>query len=163
LIQFCQGVGATLIPATLWGRALVGPRLGEPANSPQHQFYLRPHYRTERDLDATLRKAQAGMDGFTNEKYADLVAAILDGWTAALLRSPRDTQVIAGALPPKFTASSLHPSESRVVRSSSAPLIVHKNKFATGATLDAVAFLRELDSELGSYSQIQTAEFQITS
>jgi len=110
-----------------------------------------------------MGKAQPGLDGFANEKYVDMIAAILDGWSTALLRSPRDIQAVARSLLPKFTGGSSRPSESRIVRSSPVPLLVHKNNFATEATLDAVAFLRELDSELGSYSQIQTAEFQITS
>jgi len=124
---------------------------------------VRPHYRTERDLDATLRKVQAGLDVFTNEKYADLIGTILDRWAMGLLRSPRETQAIAKTLSPNFAGTSLRPSESRVVRSSPAPLIVRQNKFATQPSLDAVAFLRAFESELSSCSQIHTAEFQITS
>ena len=157
-------MGAALVPTTLWGRTLRTLRLDQPTNSVQPtQFYLRPRYRSERDLDGTLRKVQAGLDAFTNEKHADLIAAILGRWSAGLLRSPREMQAIAGALSPNFLGCSLRPSESRIVRSAPAPLMVQQNKFTADARLDAIAFLRALDSEIGSYSQIHTAEFQITS
>ncbi len=104
---------------------------------------------------------QAGLDDFITEKYADQIAAILAKWSASLLQSPRETQAIAKVLAADFSGSSLQPVESRVVRSGVA-LQVHQNKFSTQPALDRDAFLREWQSAFSGFSQVITAEFQIT-
>src|ERR1700687_4946733 len=79
LIRCCQGASAALIPAGL--RGLGWPSLydfesaGE--NPSSREFYLHPHYRMPRPLDALLLKTQASLDDFVTEKYADQIAAIL--------------------------------------------------------------------------------------
>jgi len=108
-----------------------------------------------------MLKVQAGLDDFIAEKYADEIAAILAGWSASLLQSPRETQAIAKALAADFSAASLQPAESRVVRSSSA-LEVRQNRFANQATLSREGFLKEWQTALSGFSKIVTAEFQIT-
>jgi tetratricopeptide (TPR) repeat protein/peroxiredoxin len=163
LVRFCQGAGATLIPASLWGLRFTGfesfpSRSGPAADA---GFHLQPRYRTERPLDATLRKVQAGLDDFITEKYADQIAAMLAEWSASLLQHPRETQAIAEVLADDFSGISLKPAESRVVRSSSA-LQVRQNKFASQATLRRDKFLQEWQSILGTFSSIMTADFQIT-
>ena len=106
LIRFCQGTGATLIPGELMGKhanrgfTSFAPR-GETAAGTG--FHLHPHYRTDRPLDATLLKVQAGLDDFITEKYADEVGAILAEWSAGLLQSPRDVEPIAKVLAPGFS------------------------------------------------------------
>ncbi len=161
LIRFCQGAGATLIPASLWGfprpKLFASPDL-QPAGA---EFHLHPHYRTQRPLDATLLKVQAGLDAFVAEKYADQIAEIFAGWSASLLQSPRQTQAIAKSLAPEFLGASLQPVESRVARASST-LHARQNKFAGQGSLDRDAFLREWESALSLFSTIVTAEFQIT-
>ena len=163
LVRFCQGAGATLIPARLWGGTF--PVFQTPASGSEPVvgagLHLRPHYRTERPLDATLLKVQAGLDDFITEKYADQIVAILAEWSASLLQSPHETQAIGKFLADTFRGGSLQPSESRVVRSSSA-IEVRQNKFAGTPTLGRDAFLRELQSTYRSFSRIVTAEFQIT-
>lgn len=163
LTRFCQGAGATLIPASLWGITFPGAqssaRLDEPDVGGGFQFH--PHYRTERTLDATLRKVQAGLDDFITEKYSDQIAGILAEWSASLLRSPLETEAIAKALAADFSGASLHATESRVVRSSSV-LQVWQNRFAHQETLSRDGFLREWQSSLRIFSRIVTAEFQIT-
>jgi tetratricopeptide (TPR) repeat protein len=160
LIRFCQGAGATLIPASLWG--FRGRSLFDQGSSPPAaEFHLQPQYRAQRPLDTALLKVQAGLDDFITEKYADQIAAILAGWSASLLQSPDDTQAIAKALSADFSGASLKPTESRVARSNSV-LQVHQNKFADQATLSRDAFLREWQSVLNVFSKIVTAEFQIT-
>jgi tetratricopeptide (TPR) repeat protein len=124
-------------------------------------FHLHPHYRTERPLDATLLKVQAGLDDFITEKYADQIAAILAEWSAGFLQSPRETQAIANVLAADFSGASLKPAESRVLRSSSA-LQVRQNKFASQTTLTRDPFIREWQSTFSGFSSIATAEFQVT-
>jgi tetratricopeptide (TPR) repeat protein len=162
LVRFCQGAGATLLPSSLWGLPFPDSksiaRRNEPAGS---AFHLEPHYRTERPLDATLLKVQAGLDEFVTEKYADQIAVILAQWSADLLQSPGATEAIAKALAADFSGGSLRPVESQVVRSGST-LQVRRNKFAAQATLNREAFLREWESGLSVFSRIVTAEFQIT-
>ena len=162
LIGFCQGAGAALIPAKLWGFASATCRsfaLRGPRADPE--FHLHPHYRNERPLDATLQNVQAGLDEFLTEKYADQIAATLAEWSAALLRSPRETPAIAKALAAEFAGGPLKPAESRVVRANSA-LSVRQNKFAGLRILGREAFLREWQSIFSAFSRIVTAEFQIT-
>ncbi len=163
LVRFCQGAGATLIPASLWGLTfpelrLLASRDAMPADA---AFHLQPRYRSERPLDATLLKVQAGLDDFITEKYADQIASILAEWSASLLRSPRETQAVAKALADDFSGTSLQPVESRVVRSGLG-LEVRQNKFDRTATLSRDTFLREWQAWLNVFSRILTAEFQIT-
>jgi tetratricopeptide (TPR) repeat protein len=164
LIRFCQGAGATLIPASLWGAAF--PEFKFPGSrelSPSEgTFHLQPHYRSERPLDATLWKVQAGLDQFLTEKYADQIGAILAEWSASLLQSPRDLQAIAKVLVPAFSGASPRPLESRVVRSDAA-LQVRRNTFARQGTIGRDEFVREFQETLSGFSKIVTAEFQITS
>jgi tetratricopeptide (TPR) repeat protein len=161
--RFCQGAGATLIPARLWGLSFPGfdslPSRGDLVASAEYQ--LHPHYRSERPLDATLWKVQAGLDNFITEKYADQIAAILAEWSAGLVRSPQEMQAIAKVLTADFSATSLQPVESRVVRSSPA-LEARQNRFARQDTLGRERFLREWSSRLSVFSRILNAEFQIT-
>jgi tetratricopeptide (TPR) repeat protein len=147
----------------LWGLASQDSTSLPPRSEPLAGtgFHLHPHYRTERPLDSTLLKVQAGLDDFITEKYADQIAAILAKWSASLLQSPRETQAIAKVLAADFSGSSLQPVESRVVRSGVA-LQVHQNKFSTQPALDRDAFLREWQSAFSGFSQVITAEFQIT-
>jgi len=164
LVRFCQGTGATLIPARLWGFAFPDAEFGADRTSPPADagFHLHPHYRSDRPLDATLLKVQAGLDDFITEKYADQVAATLAGWSASLLHSPHELQPVAHAMATDFTGASLLPVESRLVRSSSV-VEIHHHKFSREIALPRDAFIRELQSYLRGFSSIVTAEFQITS
>jgi tetratricopeptide (TPR) repeat protein len=169
LVRFCQGAGAILIPARLWGLAFPDSEIldskilaADATPSGTSDFHLHPHYRSERPVDATLVKVQAGLDEFITEKYADEVGRILAGWSTSLLQSPGEMQAISSTLAAEFSGVSLQPAESRVVRSS-ASLEVRQNRFAAQPTLNRDAFLREWQLSLSVFSRIITAEFQITS
>ena len=108
-----------------------------------------------------MLKVQSGLDDFVTEKYADQIAAILAQWSASLLESPRQTQAIANVLAAGFSAASLQPSESLVVRSSSV-LEVRKGIFDNQVTQSREGFLRQWQAALGGFLKIVTAEFQIT-
>ena len=125
------------------------------------RFQLHPHYRSERPLDAALLKVLPGLDNFITEKYADQIAAVLDTWRTALLRSARDTRPIASSLSADFSGASLQPAESKVVRSDSS-LEIRRNRFVPDRTLARDAFLREWQARLKDISKIITAELQIT-
>ena len=153
LIRFCQGAGATLIPATLWGLPLPRPH-------PDAAFEFHPHYRTERPLDATLRKVESGTDEFVNEEYADQIAQILGEWSTGLLDSPNNTQALAKCLAQDFAGTSFQPVSSRALRDN-AWLRVHRNSFDEKLT-SKESFLRSFQSLLAAYSKIHAAEFQIT-
>jgi tetratricopeptide (TPR) repeat protein len=114
-----------------------------------------------RPLDALLLKSQARNVDFVTEQYADEIGAILDGWCAGLLQSPGNMTALEDVLSVAFSGASLHPAESQVVRSG--PMIeIRRNTFTSEATLGRDAFLLELHSVLSGYSEILTAEFQIT-
>jgi tetratricopeptide (TPR) repeat protein/peroxiredoxin len=151
-----------LVPGSLWGLAFPADTSSASRRAAvAPEFHLKPHYRSDRPLDATLLKVQAGLDDFITEKYADQIAAILAEWSASLLRSARETQAIAKVLTADFSGASLKPVESRVVRSSPA-LEVRRNKFANDITLSRDEFLREWRSSFSAFSEFVTAEFQIT-
>ena len=151
-----------MIPASLRGIAF-------PSSFPfdsslefsSEEFYLHPHYRAQRPLDATLLKVRTGLDDFVSEKYHDQVAAILGEWSSSWLRSPQETHAVEKVLASDFSGASLRPVHSQLVRPGSA-VEVHQNKFADQANLGREAFLRELRSALSVFSKIVTAEFQIT-
>ena len=112
-------------------------------------------------LDATLLKAQSGLDAFVTEKYQDRIAAIFSAWSLDLLKSPQDVRVIEKALAVDCSASSFQPVQSRVIRSGVA-VEVRQNTFAPAA-LARDAFLRDLRSAMNSFSKLVTAEFQVVS
>jgi tetratricopeptide (TPR) repeat protein/peroxiredoxin len=152
-----------LIPAGL--RGLGWPSLYDfdsaGDNPSGREFYLHPHYRMPRPLDALFLKTQPGLDDFVTEKYADQIAAILAQWSAGLLQSPQNLQAVEKVLLPNFSGFSLAPAASRVVRPGTAIEVRH-NSFQREAALARDAFLQELRSAMSSFSSILTAEFQVT-
>jgi Flp pilus assembly protein TadD/peroxiredoxin len=126
------------------------------------EFHLHPHYRAKLPLEATLLKVRAGSDDFVTEKYADEIGVILSEWSAGLLKSLQQVQLIEKVLASNFLGTSLQPVESRLPRSDST-LNIHQNKFAGHATLGRDAFLTDFRNALAGFSEIATAEFQVTS
>jgi tetratricopeptide (TPR) repeat protein/peroxiredoxin len=152
-----------MLPASL--RALTEPSKfpfdSSGTISSQSEFYLRPHYRAERPLDATLLKVQSGLDDFICEKYHDQIAAVLEDWRTELLRSPRGVGAIERVLSAEFNGCSFLPSDSHVLRSGP-PVEVRRNKFAVQADLKRVEFLEQWQRSLSVFSKLLVAEFQIT-
>jgi len=125
------------------------------------RFHVQPHYRSERPLDATLRRVQPGLDEFALEKYAHQVAVMLSEWSAGLRRSPSDFGAIASCLTDNFSGVSFQPSDSQVVRSD-ALLGIHRNRFEQNSVLGREAFLHEMQRSFSPFTGIITAELQIT-
>ena len=113
-------------------------------------------------LDAALLKTQAGLDVFVSEKYQDQVATILARWSSNLLGSPLNLQEIERSFTSDFSAGSLRPVESRLLRSGAA-FEVRQNKFSRQTVLGRNDFLSELRRVMGSFAKILTAEFQVVS
>ena len=135
-----------MIPTSLWGLTFPDSGVGSRDPAADAGFHLHPHYRTQRPLDATLLKVQAGLDEFITEKYADQIAAILAEWSASLLQSPRETRAIAKALAADFSGD-IAPAR----RVASCAVRVRRFKCARTnlqleATLNREAFLREWES-----------------
>ena len=163
LIRCCQTASAALIPAGLGRFALPLYGFASDVDRPSSgEFYLHPHYRAPLPLDALLLKAQAGLDDFVTEIYADQISAILAQWSSGLLQSPQNIGAIEKVLAPNFAAAPLKPAESRVVRRGP-PVEVRRNTFSELPSLDRRAFLEELRSSLSRFTKILTAEFQVTS
>jgi tetratricopeptide (TPR) repeat protein/peroxiredoxin len=163
LIRCCQGASVALIPAGLrgfgWPSLCDFDSAGE--NPSGREFYLHPHYRMPRPLDALFLKTQPGLDDFVAEKYADQIAAIFAQWSAGLLQSPQNVQAVEKVLLPNFSGFSPAPAASRILRPG--PVIeVRHNSFQRETTLTRDAFLRELRSAMSNLSEILTAEFQVT-
>jgi tetratricopeptide (TPR) repeat protein/peroxiredoxin len=164
LVKCCQGASAAFIPSGLRGLAFPFTHTSDSPNLPasDNDFHLRPHYRAQLPLEATLLQTQAGLDDFVTEKYHDQIAAILSGWSAGFKGSPQDVRAVEMILTPDFSGASFRPVESRVVRPGPA-VEIRQNKFASEPALGRDAFLRELRSALDSFSSIITAEFHVTS
>jgi tetratricopeptide (TPR) repeat protein/peroxiredoxin len=164
LLRCCQGASAAFVPARLRSFAFPGISLLDSATtlSSNGEFYLNPHYRMQRPLDALLLKTQAGLDEFVTEKYHDQIAAILAEWSSSLLRSPHEVDVIRKFLAPNFSGTSLQPIDSRLIRSGS-PVEVRQNKFSSQANLGRDAFVQKLKGATSEFSSVITAEFQVTS
>src|SRR5271165_1136707 len=161
LVRFCQGAGATLIPTTLWGVSFPSNQIAVSMPGGDAGYQIHPHYRSRRPLDDLLKKVQPGLDQFVSEKYAGQIAAILAGWSASLRSAPPGIQPIGQSLGEGLSAASLRPTQSRLARSS-AGIWVRQNEFASQTPLNRDAFLREIHDVFAAYSNILTAEFQIT-
>jgi tetratricopeptide (TPR) repeat protein/peroxiredoxin len=163
LIRCCQSASAAMFSPSLLGFGL--PALGAfeipLEGAPDSEFHFHPHYRLPLPLDELLRKTQAELDDFVTEKYADQIAAILAEWKPALLQSPHNVAALGKFLLPHFAGASLKPVESRAVRAG-ATIEVRRNTFPQTLSLRAEPFLDELRSSLSSFSNIITAELQVT-
>ncbi len=112
-------------------------------------------------LDALLLQTEPGQDEFVNEKYAAQISTILHGWSASLLRSAHDLQPIEKVLDANFLAAPFAPSEARVVRPGP-PIEIRENQFEQSLTKSREEFLTGLRDSLAPFSEILTADFQIT-
>ena len=155
LIRSCQGASSLLLAKFAFDplAALAFQESSAP------EFHLHPHYRSQRPLQATLALAQAGLDDFVSEKYAEQIEAVLAAWGSELQSSPQATGIIKKILASEFSGSSVKPSGSRALRSGAVE--VWRNAFSP-PSLPASGFLPELRSSLDIFSKILTAEFQVT-
>ena len=109
-----------------------------------------------------MRKVPAGFDEFVTEKYQDRIAAVFSEWSSQLLQSPQNTAALEKIIAADFFGASPKPSAWRPVYEVS-PLQVWKGQFAGEAMLRGYDFFGEWRSSVSAFSQIITAEFQVTS
>jgi tetratricopeptide (TPR) repeat protein/peroxiredoxin len=160
LVCFCRAVSAALLPglAEIPGMlAFSPPRASAGAVS----YHLHPHYRARLPIEATLLKADAALDRFPTEKLADRVEAILAGWSEGLRKCSGNVVPVRKACSPQFLGCAWRPVESRLVRSHGG-VEVRRNRFSANLALGPDAFEKELQSALGIFKEIHTAEFQVT-
>ena len=152
--------GAALLPAGM--RSLAWPLLldSEPEQTAPGEFQLHPRYRNSLPLESLFLKVKPGTDDFITEKYADEIERTFSRWSEELRRSAKDVQTIQQIFAPDFSGFSLQPAQSKVVRSGIVE--VRRNEFNNGQAITKEAFHRDLHSFLSSFSQILTAEFQVT-
>ena len=160
LLGFCHGVGATLIPKSLWGLALRNADSdADAAATPE--FQLHPRYRAARPLAATLVKVKAGTDEFISERYSEQIDNVLAEWSRGLLASPQNWQALANVMAADFSGASLTPVGSQVVRSD-AVVEVRRLQFNAAIALHRDEFLRQRQTVFSAFTKIITAEFQVT-
>jgi tetratricopeptide (TPR) repeat protein len=171
LLRCCQGASAAMFPLQLstlglshsafcWGDVSGAKKSGVAAAAPA-PYHLHPHYRTQRPLDALLLKTKAGSDEFVAEKYHAQIAAKLAQWSEELRSGPGEFSILGKSFASRFSGVSLKPSESRVVRTG-AMLEVRQMEFRDATPFAKDEFLRELRASLSGFTEIITAEFQVT-
>lgn len=126
----------------------------------QPDFHLHPRYRTQRPLDSTLLKVQAGHDSFPSELFAERIDAILGKWRNSLLQSPTNTQTIEKTLAPGFRGSSLRAREIRRLRTGIIQVAEHK--FVADPLLGSSDFIAEWRSSVQEFSKFLTIDFYVT-
>ena len=130
------------------------------APSPDGEFQLHPHYRTQRPIDELLRKIRPGLDEFVTEKYASEIETILRQWQSGLLKSPRNFQSIKESLAPMFRGSTPKATRSRIVRST-APVEVRQSVFDNDQSISAQEFVPALKGSMEALEQLITADLQV--
>src|SRR4051812_9655898 len=163
LVRCCRGISAAFLPQAF--RRFDFPFFAQTdasnTLSSEPRFHLNPHYRNQLTLEATLLKARAGSDEFVSEKYADQIGEILSRWSAGLLRVPYDLKAVEESLASNFLGDSLSPVTSRVVRPV-VPVGSQRVTFSGNGSLRTKPFVRELRSYFSAFSQLLTADFQVT-
>jgi len=158
-LKYTQKATLALLPTKLpW--AFFASESILPALSPA-DFHVHPHYRTPSALDALFRKVAAENDSLPCEVYQDRIAAILQAWSKELQLSPQGVDTLMRVMGSSFAAAS--PTGSlKALRGNDSPLQVWVTEFKEGETLGRETFLSEWRSAVRVFSQILTAEFQIT-
>jgi tetratricopeptide (TPR) repeat protein/peroxiredoxin len=130
--------------------------------TPDHSFYLRPHYGVRTPLEALLLQTAPGESDFPSEVHAQRIESVLNEWKVGLLQSPSDVGPIAKAMAPQFVGTSPVPLGSRAVRSGRS-LEVRELEFSAEAPqLSRDEFVKQLRSELREFEFI-SADFSVVS
>ena len=161
LLRCCQGASAAFLPAGLWPSFSL-PLQASATPFADREFHLHPHYRAQLPIEASLLKIKAGSDDFITEKYAEQVAAVFDQWTAELKRSPGTCDSIKKVLAPGFAGGNFAAVKSRITRSGPVVQAEHRD-LSPELVLENKPFIAALQSWLETFTEVLTAELQVTS
>jgi tetratricopeptide (TPR) repeat protein len=123
---------------------------------------LKPSYPSKSPLEDVLRRVAAGSDEYLTEKYAEEIAALLEGWSQAIKASPRDLAALKNFSDAEITASPLAMPEEKVVRSGEG-IELAKRRFPAPPVAGRERFLEGMAAYLAPFARLETAEFQIVS
>ncbi|HLQ77624.1 MAG TPA: VCBS repeat-containing protein, partial [Terriglobia bacterium] len=107
-----------------------------------------------------MSKVQAGLDEFVTEKYQDSVAEVLNEWSSELLEFSGATAALERVMTATFSGTSANARVAQPVRTGT--LQVQQMKFRENEAVGREEFLRGWRSYVKDFSQILTAEFQVT-
>jgi Flp pilus assembly protein TadD/peroxiredoxin len=163
LVRCGKGLSAALIPMAARDSAfsLFRPRNSKTALRDDGQYHLQPHFRAKTPVEDALLKADKRLETFGAEKHCHHINAILAIWSADLLGSPPKLDAVESVLAPAFAGYSSIDVGSQTVRSGGG-IDIRRIAFRPEPSLGRDAFLRELRAEIKIFSQLFTAEFQVT-
>ncbi len=119
-----------------------------------------PRYPAKSPLDDVLRRVAAGADEFLTEKYAGEIAQLLDGWAHGLKARPPALDGLSGFLGEALAGPHLVPTQEIKLRSDPGIEILRR-KFAPAPAAGRERFLESMRAYLSTFSQIDTAEFEV--
>jgi Tfp pilus assembly protein PilF/peroxiredoxin len=125
---------------------------------------FRPKLKAPESVEPFLKQLEPGNDSFPEERTAHELQLRLAELGDRLKRSPEEAAGIADwLLAPAFRGAALRPAEEQAASADRALEVHRASRSATGGTLDARAFARELQALLGEFQAVGVAEFLITS
>ncbi len=160
LVKCCQGASAAFIPAGLRGLGFRAAYASNPLKSGS-DFHLHPHYRAQLP---SRRRCSRRKPAWTISSRKNITTRLPPSCRSGAQASGHLRRMCARwrkFSPRSFAGTSFRPVESRLVRSSP-PVEIRQNKFAGEPTLPKDEFLRDLRSAMDSFSEVITAEFQVT-
>jgi hypothetical protein len=122
---------------------------------------LTPYYPAKSPLDDVLRLVVPGSDEFITEKYAFEIEQLLDAWGQRLKSSPPALDFLSTFLDASLQAASLAAVNEDNLRSGDT-IEVSRRRFGTNLSSGRETFLRQMKACLAPFSNIETAEFQLT-
>jgi tetratricopeptide (TPR) repeat protein len=126
---------------------------------PLDDFRLTPRYPTPSPLADIFRLVPAGSDEYTLEPCAIEIEALLQAWGADLKTSVRDHARLADAIDEKIQYTRIDLAKETPVRSAHG-IHVLRRRFSTDAATGREGFLHCLNSWLGEFDNVETAEFE---
>jgi Flp pilus assembly protein TadD/peroxiredoxin len=121
-----------------------------------------PHYPARSPLEDVLRLVAPGSDEYVTEVYAFEIEKVLKAWSQAFKAPVRDLSALANSIDLAIEASSFVSGKETPLRSGNGIDIVRR-KFEAKTIHGRNPLLQNLKSWLEPVSQVETAEFQITS
>jgi len=127
-------------------------------------FRLTPHYPAKSPLEDVLRRVAPGSDEYITEKYAFEIESLLQRWSQALVKSPRDLSTLSEFIDPSIESTALLAPQEIKLRSGEG-ISTSRRQFPAGAVPQFTAgrgrFMAEIHAWVGQASRIETAEFAI--